>query len=1603
MSLRLHNYLVTFFCLSCLFIGKGVAQVSYSWNGSVSSDWAAPGNWTPSGVPGTNDTAIIVNVGNSPAISANTTVSVFSITSNTLTLNGNTLTANNSASFNASTITSGSLQMSGSLIDIETTTMNSVVTAVCQDIFINGSTFNQTVNATKTGSNDNYNSGGNSYNSDFTLAVNSSGEWVTAVSSNDNFNGNIIVNSTGGSGGLYLGYNSQVILATGKTISIGTQFDNCSLYLENFIQQGSVTQSLALGMGANLELYNCQFNGPVNFSAGRLGFYGNVFNGLATLTQNGGTPSGSSGNIFNAPVELIYNGGNTWEISYNTPDVFNDNIIVDCSNPYGEIEFGNGIGTIYLALGKTITVGSGGYHGFLGLYNFVQRGNTPQSLNVGNTIILADALFNGTVNITAGYINSYGSVYNAAVTFSGSGSGNSIFGGDTFNAPTEFIENANGGFVVSLNTPDVFNSNIILDCPNNGEIQFGSGGDSTAINPANLSIGSLGFSGTLELNNIITPLGSAFTLNLPSSKVIINGSNFKGSVNVNAGYATFTGSLFKGVTIFTQAGGANISCYGNTYYAPVTLNNNGVGGWFLSAESMDVYNSDVTFTNTGNGIINSDYQSSAQYKGNITINQGIGHVNLGYNQPAIIDGNSNQKITSIGSAAQMNLLTINKPSGAVNLAGNITIGTNLNLQNGIINCDSNVITFSNGATVTGASSNSFISGAVQAIGNNAFTFPIGNGTDYQPLSITAPANAIDAYKAQYIHGAQTLSSTLDTGITNLSNSEYWTLNRTSGTDNVYVTLGWNASSTNVATNISDMRIAIFDTLTHKWTDLGGVNPTGNSSVGTITSSVPLTYYGTITLAQKVSTSRNLTWNGSASSSWVNPLNWTPNFVPTINDNVTIVNATNQPIDSNNMTVNSLTITGGTLDIGSDTFTVTQNLNLGGGTITDGILNVIGNVNVNAATTIDAAINISANLNLSQGILTSTTILSLSNTSTVTGGSVNSFVNGAVLKVGHSAFTFPIGSGADFQPLTITAPVNITDSFAAIYYNTIQTLGFAMDNSITNLNSCENWYLYKGLNSSKVSVTLGWNGSSCNVTSNINNMVISGWNGSDSAWKNLGGVAAMGTQAFGTVKSAAPLVTYGPLTLANATPCGMTIKISSDTGYCVGGSTTLFASGGESYSWSPTTGLSSNSAPNPFVYASTTTTYTVTISSSSGCTQTATVTVSVNPLPKIIANVSSNTICLGNSVTLSGTGAVNYSWTGGVTNGNAFVPSVSGTYTVTGSTDLKGCVGTTSVSIVVNPNPVVGSSASTNSICTGASVILSGSGTLSYGWSGSVTDGQPFTPSVSNTYTVTGTDVNGCTATSSQSVIVKPVPNIYYNASAGSVCAGGSVTLSGRGATSYAWTGGVTDSSAFAPASTSTYTVTGTNSYGCTGSNSVTITVNPVPIAMVGTNATICQNTAVSINASGGTNYLWSPVAGLSDYMIAAPTATPESTTTYTVSVSNGTCSSTSSVTITVTPSPIVSITVNPSVTITPDGNSNTIYLGHGAQSLTLTATVDASTISYSWTPTQGLSCTNCLVAAVSPTSATTYTFTAVNGSGCTTTTSVTINVVTLGASCTRCQ
>ncbi len=272
----------------------------------------------------------------------------------------------------------------------------------------------------------------------------------------------------------------------------------------------------------------------------------------------------------------------------------------------------------------------------------------------------------------------------------------------------------------------------------------------------------------------------------------------------------------------------------------------------------------------------------------------------------------------------------------------------------------------------------------------------------------------------------------------------------------------------------------------------------------------------------------------------------------------------------------------------------------------------------------------------------------------------------------------------------------------------------------------------------------------------------------------------GTDANGCVNTDQITVTVNDLPSVDA---------GTDFAICTGDAQNLTGTGATSYSWSPTTGLSSANIANPSANPTATTTYTLTGTDANGCVNTDQITVTVNALPSVDAGPDF-ALCTGDSQNMQGSGATSYVWspTNGLSNTNInnptapANPTVTTTYTLTG-TDANGCVNSDQITVTVNELPNV--SAGTDfDICKSDSQQLNGSGAQTYVWS-PATDlsdaniaNPNFTAVSDRTYTLTGTDANGCvnTAQLSIGVLVNPVPSVSIQSTA-PACIGSTIDFS----------------------------------------------------------------------------------------------------------------------------------------------------------------------------------------------------------------------------------
>lgn len=455
-----------------------------------------------------------------------------------------------------------------------------------------------------------------------------------------------------------------------------------------------------------------------------------------------------------------------------------------------------------------------------------------------------------------------------------------------------------------------------------------------------------------------------------------------------------------------------------------------------------------------------------------------------------------------------------------------------------------------------------------------------------------------------------------------------------------------------------------------------------------------------------------------------------------------------------------------------------------------------------------------------------------------------------------------------------------------------------------------------------------------------------------------------------------------LPACTSTPCPtINITVSSQTpvgcGSTNNGTATVAASGGTGpyqYLWTPgnLTGATQNGLSAQ--------TYTVNTVDANNCTGSTTVTITSSTALSVSATAT-NASCGQNNgsataTVIGGTGTYTYAWSpsGGSA---ATTPSTlaAGTYTVT--VTGGGCTGTATATVGSSPG-ITATYTATGSNCgtaNGSATITPTSGTAPYTYAWSPSGGSAATANglSSGAYSVIITDASGCSMTLPVNVPAIGGPTLAMSNVNNATCgqSNGSATVTATGGTgpyTYAWSPSGGTGATASNLAAGNYTVTVTDATGCAVSETATIGGG----TGISVNGTVTDedcgqnNGSATATVSGGTGpftYAWSPSGG------SAATATGLHTGDYTVTVTdaNG-CSATH----------LFEVDVIGSLAVTATPTSTTIEQGDTIQ-LTATGT---GAVTYTWTPTTGLSCTNCPNPFAAPAATTTYEVTATDATGC---------------------
>lgn len=706
-------------------------------------------------------------------------------------------------------------------------------------------------------------------------SVNFNGTADQTVNTN-NFN-TIIVNKASG----ILSLTGNITLNNDLTLTTGTL--NLSTYTADRSNPGGI---LTLGSGTTLKVAGSS-NFPNNYLTTTLSTTSTVeYNGVAaqsvkdidygnlTFSSGGAIPKTLLGNLL-VNGDLTINSGATLE-----PDVYNmtlnGNMVHNGTlNPSSStlILTGN-TKTISGTSGLTVnnfTVSGGIYT--ISNSIFTMAGNAfidvaPSFVNCGNATITIDGDFTNKGSVASSGILNFSGTRLQTISLIGalvsSSTGIVNFNGNVVpvlnstSSPSFYTVNINNtGGAITPSQPWT----VVVACniASNAAIDFGSlthtflgnfTNNGTVTSDGKLKFSPLGspfpaagaitlrasgasFTSTGEVefggSGVITIAGVAPTI----SNVTITNTNAAG-VTPSTDWAITqdlyigTGAEFKGGTALTHTITANLVNNGTLSGGTSTIIFDGTAS---SIEGLGT-------TNFNNLTIPTGADLTLNQSINITKNLVTNGVFTTSGRSVGFTGSGSSTISGTTSPIVFDDFVQNKSSGALNLSVPITITGDLTLTSGIINTTStNLLTLEDEATASSGNSSCFVDGPMKKIGDDAFVFPVGDGSVWARIGMSAPASVSAAFQAQYLGAAYSNTSSVTAPLHHVSKLEHWIFNRTAGTDNIQVTLYWeDGNNISKIYDLNNLVVARYNGT--NWvseTQNGGT--AGNASAGAVTSQV----------------------------------------------------------------------------------------------------------------------------------------------------------------------------------------------------------------------------------------------------------------------------------------------------------------------------------------------------------------------------------------------------------------------------------------------------------------------------------------------------------------------------------------------------------------------------------------------------------------------------------------------------------------------------------------------------------------------------------------------------------------------------------------------
>ena len=469
------------------------------------------------------------------------------------------------------------------------------------------------------------------------------------------------------------------------------------------------------------------------------------------------------------------------------------------------------------------------------------------------------------------------------------GSNNDLFGSNSFIGAVSIVNSSSSRFRLATGAADTYQLGYIyfneqssgqlepaynysnnFPCPvstqnSTNVVSFSMGTGVSVFNGNTTLLGDKFFFNRLMVNttqsfltednlsiNVLSIINGAVDANSATwsvNNLILKGGSFEDGTIEFLNLDTMQNTTLGNGTILNKIGGGdNVVAGGNTTNGSIQIINSSSNLLRLAAINGDDYNGNVRFLESSTGQLEPAYSGNNKFARNIDTD-GSNEISFGLGGGwFIVDGNQFQNFFADNTnPPKVKNLRLNTTS-TIEIYSTLMVLDSIDFDNGYIFNNvsySRFVVFGDGITILSApSNNSHIYGPVTKVGNDAFTFPIGNGSIYAPISISAPNNVNDQFTAEYypsVYSWTNVNSSLDL----VSIKEYWILNRTTGFSNVQVKLSYNTTRSGGIKNASDLRVARY--AGSNWESTGNSSITGSNNIGTVESNNVISNFGTFTL------------------------------------------------------------------------------------------------------------------------------------------------------------------------------------------------------------------------------------------------------------------------------------------------------------------------------------------------------------------------------------------------------------------------------------------------------------------------------------------------------------------------------------------------------------------------------------------------------------------------------------------------------------------------------------------------------------------------------------------------------------------------------------